>query len=183
MSTEIAFWVAIGSLLVSTVSVFISYRNTKIAKESLNLNQHREEKRRPKFLISLMNNFWKHNRITKCRMYAFSISVSNPTDSDNSISRIELLIKYLMSGNYCCAVKFPHDNSVGDKLIQNANNSFSLPCNIGAHQTAAGSVYFKVDDEILNNNRIDGYRLIITDAHEISSDIEPINVQELSDER
>lgn len=114
----------------------------------------------------------------------FSISVSNPTDTNNSVSMIELQISYTTAEpaeGYCMAVKVPHHAPLAARFGQGAD-ALEPPARVDAHQTIAGAALFEVKDALIGSGSIDSYSILVTDSHGHVSRVEQAIVRELADE-
>jgi len=166
--TAIAAGVA---LLVSFVSLYFSWCAQRLANEQ-------ERRRRPQLIPALLNGYFHVDPGSKARIYAFYLSVSNPTDSDNAVASTDLHLTYLTSKNLAMTIKLSQDDTESIRFVRGPAAHLTVPTHIAAHSTIAGWTYFRVDSAILAGARIEGHRVVLTDSHQSESSVEPINVQE-----
>src|SRR5262245_44379556 len=87
-------WLSAVALLVSGCSAFMSWRSLRNSSRAAVLGELQEKRRQPQFNVYEVNNF---RRLLRNRqLFGFLISVSNPSDINNSIARAELQITSVM---------------------------------------------------------------------------------------
>lgn len=182
MSYDASFWVAVASSAAACIAALFAYLSARTSKQSLKLAESQEEKRQPKLVPYLFEAYYKPASTEKYTICAFSISISNPSDIDNSIALLELQINYEVSSATKMAVKVPHDPALSMNFCDSIKEHFSLPARIDAHQTIAGWLFFKVDDTLIKEFDIDSYALNIWDSHDAMSFLKPIVIREFVDE-
>ena len=109
------------------------------------------------------------------------MSVTNPTDINNSIARAELQIAYLLEKDVKTTCRLQHNPAVGESASRNAVQTatiFSLPMRIDAHQTVSGWFLFALDNQVIGKGSVDSHRLILEDTHGVSTSSDPITVRE-----
>jgi hypothetical protein len=174
---------AILALLVSFFSLLISWRSGKRAARALSISESQERRRQPRLGVYLVRGY--RRRGPNRQLFGFLVSVTNPTDSNNSIARAELQIVYLLEDNVSVAGRVPHLEGLGKDSLADATgvaNVLSLPARIDAHQTLSGWFLFALGDSVIGRGTVDSHRLILEDAHGISTDTGPIMVREWSHE-
>lgn len=119
----------------------------------------------------------------KTTLYAFSLSLSNRSDSDNSLSALELRIIFTRTGNVSSNIIFPHNSTLSQDFVLVDTKPIIIPTHINAHGTIAGWAFFEIDDSILRDVNIDKYEIRFIDAHGKESNIEPIILREIMDEK
>ena len=117
-----------------------------------------------------------------CRFFGFSLSISNPTDTDNAVAQLELQLIYTTLSGGNMAVKIRHDVGLTNKFECGDIVPLQIPARIDAHQTIAGWVFFRVDDSLLSDAAVDAYTIILTDSHGAVCTLESTIVRELVDE-
>jgi len=73
---------------------------------------------------------------------------------------------------------FRHDKTFEQGLNLPSHAPFSIPVEIGAHQTVTGWGLFKYSEKILENKTIDNYKILIRDSHDVEVQLNPILIQE-----
>lgn len=121
---------SVASLIISFIATFFSYRNTRIAKQSLKLNENLFEARTPQLAPDLRACFSYRLEKSQSKIYAFLISVSNLSDANNSISRLELQINYTRSNNLSNNLLLPHKPKLVEHLFLNSIKTLNVPIHI-----------------------------------------------------
>lgn len=182
MSNDLALWIAIASLLISFASALFAFWSNMIAKRSLRLSEEQAKVRLPQLVPYLMDGLIRRLDERKTKLYAFSLSLSNRSDSDNSLSALELRIIFTRTGNVS-NILFPHNSTLAQDFGLESTKSIIIPAHINAHGTIAGWAFFEIDDSILRNVNIERYEIRFVDAHGKESNIEPIILREIIDEK
>src|SRR5215475_9687438 len=125
------FWISVLALVVSCWSAFNSWQSRRIATRALAISESQEQRRRPQLGIYLVNGYRRY--LPKRQLFGFLVSVSNPTDINNSISRAELQVTYLLEGDIKATCRIPHNPSLSETAEDTkagAANVYSLPARI-----------------------------------------------------
>lgn len=175
-------WISGLALLVSGCSAFFSWRSGKNAARALAISESQEKRRQPQLGIYLVNGY--RRRVPKRQLFGFLVSVSNPSDINNSIARAELQITYLLENDVKAVCRIQHNPTLGENAASDAAPAtlFSLPVRIDAHQTVSGWFLFALDNDVIRNGTIDAHSLILEDTHGVSTNTDPIMVREWADE-
>lgn len=176
-------WIPALALLVSLISVFLSWRSSRIARRALAISESQEKRRQPQLGIYLANGYRQH--APNGQLFCFSVSVTNPTDINNSIARAELQINYLLENDVKTTCRLQHNPAVGEVASRNAVEAatiFSLPMRIDAHQTVSGWFLFALDNQVIGKGSVDTHRLILEDTHGVSTSSDPIPVRQWMNE-
>jgi len=154
---------AVGSAIVAVVSV-------RTARRSLALAEQQDARRRPRITSYLWDGYAR--RDPDRRLYAVSLSLINPSDSDNSISMLELEIRYRLRDAVLMTMRLPHDATLRDSLGRPDIQALATPLPVPAHGTAAGWTFFALPVAIIGDAEIDDYFVRLVDAHGIATMIE-----------
>ena len=176
-------WIPALALLVSLISVFLSWRSSRTARRALAISEGQEKRRQPQLGIYLANGY--RQLISNGQLFAFLVSVTNPTDINNSIARAELQITYLLEKDVKTICRLQHNPAVGESasgVLREAPTIFSLPMRIDAHQTVSGWFLFALDNQVIGKGSVDSHRLIVEDTHGVSTCSDPITVREWMNE-
>jgi hypothetical protein len=148
----------------------------------LEITENQEKRRQPRLGIYLANGY--RRQTPKQRLFGFLVSVSNPTDINNSIARAELQLTYLLANDVKAVGRIQHDPAVGKETARNSSSAtvFSLPLRVDAHQTVSGWFLFAADEALIRGGTIDSHNLILEDTHGVSASTGPITVTEWQDE-
>ncbi|MEC4685485.1 MAG: hypothetical protein VST71_07120 [Nitrospirota bacterium] len=182
MSSKFSLLIAAASVVAAWVAALFAYVSARTSKRALLLAEQQEKRRQPKLVPYLVDGYHKSISQDQFSIYAFSLSISNPSDIDNSIAQIEFQIAYTTATNAHMVVKVQHDDNPIDRFGGGDIKPFLIPESINAHLTIAGWAFFKIDDILIGNSDIDAYTLIFTDSHGAFSTLEPNMVREFADE-
>jgi hypothetical protein len=80
------------------------------------------------------------------------------------------------------SVKLPLVSGYSNEALTEKAEALIVPTTIPSHGTIAGSVVFYLDEQLVNRGRIDDFKLLITDAHDETSFLEPVGIRDLIDE-
>lgn len=167
---------ALSGFLISLISLYFTWQNRKLA-----VNQ--EKRRAPLLVPALINGFFRRADGGNGRLYALHLTVSNPTDANNAISNAELAITYLTIQRVELTVRLKaNDPKATSFVLGQEDFSLSVPFTITAHNAVSGWLRFHLPAKIFETAEIQTYRLILTDAHQQSSEIAPNLMQEYRDE-
>lgn len=182
MSADASVWAAVVSAIAAWVAALIAYQSFRMSKRSLRLAEDQARQRQPKLVPYLTEGYVKSLPEGQFRVYAFAISLSNPSDADNSVAKLELQLSYSRASGTDLAIKLHHDSSLAPNFLLDETVVFPVPGRIGAHQTVAGWALFRLDDAVLADADIDAYEVLILDTHGLVSALEPIIIREFADE-
>lgn len=161
---------ALAALLISLVSLHYS-------RKGLVLAEAQDRRRQPKLLPEYRSGYFSTDAVTGARNYHFHVAICNPTDSDNSVARIELNLTYrLPDGTLITARVAAVDNG-------QQNPGLPVPQRVGAHETVAGWLEFAVDGDLITEHHIEGYTLELTDSHGQLTSVTPLILSERNDVR
>jgi hypothetical protein len=177
---EPAFWISIVSALAALLSAAFAYWSARTSKKMLRLAEGSEHRRQPRLVPHFGEGYCRVRPDLKRRVYVFTILINNPTDSANSVTRIELQVGYTTDNHDYVTLKLPHvsghqETMFGDQPL------LRLPLLIEAHGSVAGSVIFYLDDALVERTRIDNFKLLITDSHDETTRLEPVIIRDLID--
>ena len=176
-------WISIVAALAACRAAVASWWSSRISRRALILAEGQEERRRPKLVLYFMEGYV---RIVEAperqRFYAFLLSVSNPSDINNSVAYLDLHLTYLTPRQLRMTVKVPSRASIAERFGDDRTSALSPPFSVNAHQTTAGWTYFRVDKDLLSDTIVDGYRVVATDSHGVQSGVEAVIVREFADE-
>lgn len=181
--TDPKVWIPALSLVIASWAAFNSWQSRRIAIRALAISERQEERRQPQLGIYLTNGY--RRLLPDKQLFGFLVSVSNPTDINNSIAQAELQITYTLERDIKAVSRLAHNPQLAVAVNgsqANAVNIFSLPARVDAHQTTAGWLLFAVNNAQVGEKTIDSHRIILEDSHGIQADTEPILVTDLANE-
>jgi hypothetical protein len=171
----------VSAFAASLAAVFAWYSHMT-ARRALRLAERQDSRGEPRLMLSLINGYLKADRANGKRNYAFFLSVSNDSDRDNSGIDLELCISYLTSENILITVKLRAQDKPDEAFGFGSDCFLTMPMNIAAHATVSGWCYFVAEEGLLNDIKIDGYRIELTDGYRNRTDVQPGIIQEYRDE-
>ncbi len=178
MSQYVSIGIAIGSLLAAWIAAILAYRSHVIASRSLALAEEQATGRRPLLVPYLVDGFVSRYGTLDKRIYAFSISLTNRSDIDNSIANIDLLIVYYRPNRPMASLILPHNAELCTALRIKPDSMLAKSQKVAARQTISGWILFEFDQSIMDDAIIDSYEIRITDSTGHQSRLHPIIVRE-----
>jgi hypothetical protein len=172
------------ALVVSSLSAFFAWQAGQRAARALAISENQEKRRQPRLGIYLVMNGLRR-LVPKRQLFGFIVSVSNPTDIDNSVARAELKITYRMENGVSGVCRIQHNSALEANVGSDAKRAacvLSLPLRIDAHQTVSGWLLFALDDDVIGKATVDSHSLILEDTHGVSTETDPIMVRAWTDE-
>jgi hypothetical protein len=179
----VAWWadpatlIAIASAIIALVTAAYTANTARIARKAYDLALIQDARQAPRLVVYLADAY-------TCAygsdiMAAVSITVSNRSDVDNSISRAELLVKYhaTRAGRATTARVASSDDPAFLPLPSRA--IIVVPRSVMAHQTTAGWLVFKFPSWMSDGRIIDGYALTIEDSHEGVTEIPQVYLRQI----
>ncbi len=180
-------WISGMALLVSACSAFFSWRSGRNAARALAISEKQEMRRQPQLGIYFFNGY--RRLVPKRQLFGFLVSVSNPTDINNSVARAELQITYSTENDMSAVLRIQHNAALGADIGSNTVSEesasvtvLSMPLRIDAHQTVSGWLLFALDNDAIHMGTIDAHSLILEDTHGVSTETDSIMVREWMDE-
>jgi hypothetical protein len=177
-------WISGLALLVSICSAFFSWRSGRNSARALAISENQEKRRQPQLGIYLVVNGFRR-LVPKRQLFGFLVSISNPTDINNSVARAELKITYIMENEVSASCRIQHNPALEDDIGSDTAPSasvFMLPLRVDAHQTASGWFVFALDNNVIGKGTVDSHSLILEDTHGVSTETDPIMVRQWTDE-
>jgi hypothetical protein len=176
-------WMDFSNLLIAVVALAISLFSFVVASGALRLARKQDERRKLVLVPSLINGYFQFFREEHVHAYAFLLSISNPSDSDNALANVELEVEYTRSGQTKVTARLPSSLSRGGAFAKLPDFSLlPLPARIDAHQTLMGWALFLVPQAILQDATIEGYKIALFDSNGGQTFVVPIMVREHGDE-
>lgn len=177
------FWVTAASLIVAIGSAIVSFFSFRNSTRALAISERQEKRHSPRLQIYFANGY--RRLVSRRQLFGFLVSVSNPTDINNSIARAELQITLLLRDGAKTFLRINHNPEVAQSMENSkagAAHVFSLPARIDAHQTLSGWLLFVLENEMIGEATVDAHRLILEDSHGLSTDTDSIMVKAWTDE-
>jgi hypothetical protein len=175
--------IAALALIVSLCSLAVSWRSGGRASRALKISESQEKRRQPSLGVYLAKAY--RQLIPGKQLFGFLVSVTNPSDINNSIARAELQITYLLNNDVkaICRISHNHELAEKDRIGEPQEASvFAVPARIDAHQTLFGWFLFALDNNVIGEGTVDSHSLLLEDTHDITTDSGPIMVREWTSE-
>lgn len=166
---------SVAGFCVAVVSLYFTWQNRRLVLAQ-------EERRFPCLLPTLVHGYYRDGEASRGRIYAFRLTVANPTDSNNAIATAELSITYLTLDRLQMTMKLQANEPAAKSFMKDQEEVLAIPSAISAHNAVSGWLRFHVPTAMLTNRDIEGYRLTLTDPHGEMASIVPLLVQEYRDE-
>jgi hypothetical protein len=166
--------------LAAWIGALFAYLNARRSGRMLRLAEQQEERRRPVLVLYFQNGYLR--RTDEDRVYMFVLSASNPSDSNNTIARIDLRIEYRTASNFLSTVDVPSVSEADVTFGESRYSALKIPTNVDAHQTVVGLVFFRLNRALLKDCSVDSYVIVATDSHGVRTSVETALVQEIVDE-
>ncbi len=170
------FWISLASLGLAGWSSVASWRSVQTAKRALAISEGHEERRRPQLGIYRAKGFRRYEATRQ--VFSFLVSITNPTDIDNSIAMVELQITYALDGGIKAACRISHNPEFAEAVESAAGlaHIISLPTRVDAHQTVAGWLIFSLNHDLVAGRTIDTQKIILEDSHGVHNETDAIFV-------
>lgn len=167
------------SLMLAAIAVLISFGSLVVSFLAFRLSQRQDDRRRPSLVPSFLNGYVQFCDEDKVRLYAFLLSISNPSDSNNALARAELHVTYKTLSGQPVTVQIPSSQVVGNGFSELEDfRLVVMPARLDAHQTITGWILFRISESILSESEINCYSILLVDSHQIRTSVEPIMIQE-----
>ncbi len=175
-------WLAVGSIVVSAIAALNSLQSRRIAARALALNEAQEQRRQPRLRVSLVDGY--RRVFPGKQLFGFLLSVTNPTDANNSIATAELKVTYFITDNVKGTCRLLHNADIAQVADVNKPkpNVFTIPMRLEAHHTATGWLFFSLEDSIFKGRSIDAHKILLEDSNGTWTTTEAIAVRELINE-
>ena len=98
-------WMPLAAALAAWVAAFFASLTARRSGRALRLAEQQEERRRPALVLYLQGGYLR--RTDEDRVYMFLLAVSNPSDSNNAVARLDLRIKYRTGSEFPATVDVP----------------------------------------------------------------------------
>mgnify|MGYP005861718107 CR=1 FL=1 len=182
MPKNLAIIISFFSLIASWLAIAMSFRGNSIAKRSLKISEDQAKGRSPLLVPYLVNSYFLTDSERSKRIYGFWVSITNRSDTDNSIVRIQLHMKYRRIDQPEAVLVLPHDLSLKTFYENITNNVMAVPQKIASHETKSGLVLFEYDSIALDEIVIDSHEIVFTDSNDLKTNLKPIVITEIIDE-
>jgi hypothetical protein len=145
-----------ASNVVAWLALLVAISGNRISRRALALAAEKASREMPRLVVYLADglSLTRGNH----REVRLIVSVSNPSDSDNSIARADLVITHVVAGSTLTRTIIEASTATSD------HPDLRLPTRIPAHDTVAGQLTFRVPTELVRVGEIRQYALELADA-------------------
>ena len=168
---DLAKALAAASFCIAATSLYFTWQNRRLVLAQ-------ERRRLPRLKPALIDGYYRELKDGRGRTYAFRVTVTNPTDSNNAIAAADLSITYSTVDRVQMTMKLRANEPATKSLGKDAEEALTVPAAIPAHGAASGWLRFHVPAAMLVKRDIDAYRLTFADSQDEISDVVPILVRE-----
>lgn len=162
--------VATVAAVAAVSSAVVAVLSVRTARRSLALAEQQDARRSPRIVSYLRDGYARRDRDR--RLYAVSLSLTNPSDTDNSIAMLELEIRYRIRDGILMTIRLLHDSSLREAFGRPDIEALTTPHSVSAHGTVAGWTFFSLHAATIGDAAIDDYFIRLVDAHGIATMIE-----------
>jgi hypothetical protein len=170
-------WIAVAAALAAIVAAVSSWATWRVNKLQFELSNKLYAERLPR-LVPYLVSARKFRDRQGTSNYVVQLMITNPTDADNSLFRIELRIDYLRAGRLANLI-LPAQSSPKVGCVDPVVEPVVLPLFVGAHGAISGSALFSLDAKLLEGAEIRSHKLLIHDAHSEICTCELITITEM----
>jgi hypothetical protein len=171
--------IAVASAIIALATAAYTASTARVARKAYNLALIQDTRQAPRLVVYLADAYTCTS--DSVIMAGVSVTVFNRSDSDNSISRAELLIKYhAIRDDRPTTARVASSDSPAFLPLQ-LSALIVVPKTVMAHQTVAGWLVFKFPDWISDGRIIDGYSLEIEDSHEGMAEVSQVHLRQVFD--
>ena len=168
--------------IIASMALILSLVNTYFAWRRRIFEADQEKRRKLNLEASLVHCFYQFDQASGDRLYAFQLTVRNPSDSRNAISEADLSITYITKDRTQMTVRIGTNGQNIMSFVQGEVRILPIPTQILAHDTISGWLQFKVPRTIHDETKIDSYQIILRDTAGHKTQITPILIREYYDE-
>jgi hypothetical protein len=175
MHLELKDWIDVTSASAAVLALLVSLASFRTSSKALRLSEKQDQRKEPQLIAELLTSYFE--RLPNGgKLYAFSLSVRNPSDSNNAIAMVEMHVRYSLKGANSILVKLPSMSNASSS--DDPQPRLAGPTSIPAHEAIQGWCSFLVAPQLLNGNPIESYHIAITDTHGLDTNVEVLVVNE-----
>ena len=184
MAVNGSAWTEAASAVATSLALFVSMLSLLVSYFALKIARRQEDRKNPALRVSLLDSYVQFLCAQKGRAYAFLISVSNLSDADNALARVDLRLSYTASEDEPLITVLVPANRARKQAFSGVADFplLQAPSRIDAYQTLTGWCIFEAPQAILNGRAIDRQAVVLTDSHGNEESIEAIVIREYVDE-
>jgi hypothetical protein len=182
VNADIGDLAAIATAGAAWLALVLSFLSIGMSRKALRLQERQEDRRKPSLTPYLSDGFVRVASEGSSRLYAFLLSVSNGSDSDNTVAEVDLRLTYTTPASVQMTVKVRSNAEIGGAFVGGSGPPLVTPGRVDAHQTVSGWCFFRVEEAVLEGSRIERYVVALLDSHGSEVTVEPKIVREYGGE-
>lgn len=168
---DLAKALATASFCISAASLYFTWQNRRLVLAQ-------ERRRLPRLKPALLDGYYRELGSDGGRAYAFRVTITNPTDSNNAIAAVDLSITYSTADRVQMTMKLRANEPATKSVGKETEDALTVPMAIPAHGAASGWLRFHIPAAMLVKRDIEAYRLTFADSQDEIFDLVPILVRE-----
>lgn len=153
--------VAAAISLIALIFAGLSWRTARSAQK---LAERQDGRRQPKLEIRLLEAHGPGAAET-VRAFDFRLQIGNLADAPNTISRLELCVRFTRGLPLTVRVD-------GVSREDDRRPGLLTPLRLDVHDTAEGWCHFEIPENLLTDARVTSYVVIATDTHQNETTME-----------
>jgi hypothetical protein len=165
------------SAVVAFVALIVAARSNRIARAALAIARTKEAREQPR-LVPYLSDAYSLER-ERHRDIEVSMSLSNPSDSNNSVARADLVVTHIVGGETLTRTIFSSAPAARAD-VQSEAKLLSPPIAIHAHGTIAGRLNFRLPHALIDRFKVREYEVQLTDAQGLVTKFQINSFHELS---
>lgn len=177
MPPDAPAWTDIATVVAAVAALLISLVSLHYSRKSWVLAEVQDRRRQPKLLPEYLSGYFSTNADTGARTYHIQLAIRNPTDSDNSVARVELNLTYRLADETLITARVAATNDGAQ------DPRLPVPQRIEAHETVAGWYAFAVDAAVIARRHVEAYTVELSDSHGQLASVTPLILSERNDVR
>jgi hypothetical protein len=155
-------WVPLISVGISAGAFILSLLNRRTANRALRISLAQEERRIARLDLQLMEQASYRPKGADYRWVLAQVLIINRSDRDGSIIRAELKVGYLTGADIRVDTHIPH--TILPNQTQIGVEPLQIPVPVKANDAKSGWFTFKINDSLVQPNRVDEYAMLVYDS-------------------
>jgi hypothetical protein len=166
---------AIASAAAAWIALILSGGSLLVSRKAMKIAQQQEDRRKPLLVPYYRDGFFQRDPDGNGRIYALLLSISNRSDSNNTIAELELRITYSTPDNRQVTLKLRAEAKAEQSLEPLSFPYLAMPQRIDGHQAVICWCHFRLSAHILESfQRIERYVVGVIDSDVTDATVEPI---------
>ncbi|MCP6727518.1 MAG: hypothetical protein KJI69_05920 [Patescibacteria group bacterium] len=183
MAIDMPLWITILSAATGWLAAAVSIYSAVSSSRSAKLSRLEAEHKHPHLATYISDAFVKHRTAEADRIFAYCLLVSNHSDTDNSLSRLALVVSYRRPDSGPYSAEYAYDQTLAPAFEHMSLHALQLPSPIPAHQSISDWAFFKIKDVDFADAIIDSFTLRAYDTHSKTFELGSVVVREILDEK